>query len=237
MIENERLVQYSELKPTEKVDSPDKIPGKILQSWWNAAKNICERDGYTALAFNQIPKETLSKLGFEGVNPSIIYVGNIDRSHGSISKQLLINPEIQTTNILGDDVSIEACGSIIDRDGINPEMFVLRPAVIVGGAYFWKPGEAKASPKEFSTALASGSVIQHEVKHLEGKTALSDPSQILDFSDEYVLKELAHKYLRLDRFSMLGLLIRFKHWLVYDKPKDKFKIVGSRGGFIRNEFN
>jgi len=235
MRESERLVQYSELKPTEEVDCPEKISTEALLNWWNVAKDICDTNGYTALAFNQIQRNTLSKLGFDVERPSIIYVGEIPSHLGTISEQLLINPNIQTIDILGDGVAIEACGSIIDSDNINPEMFIIRPAVIIGGAYFWEPGKTGATYKEFSTAQVSGSVIQHEVKHLEGKTALSDPSQILDFSDVHTLKEM-QKYLKTDRYSMLEILTRFKHWLIYDSSSKDFKIINPRGQFIRNEF-
>lgn len=236
MRENEKLVQYSELKPTENVDMPDKIPVEIIQSWWDVAKNICDTNGYTALAFNQIQTATLSKIGFGDKKPSLIYVGEIPSLEGTISEQLLINPEIQAVGELGDDISIEACGSIVDGDNVNPEMFIIRPAAIIGGAYFWKPGDKKAEFKEFSTALASASVIQHEKNHLNGKTALSDPSSVLDFTDKHILKEI-QKYLGVYRYDILGILLKFKHWLVYDSSSKEFKVVGPTGNLVRKEFN
>jgi peptide deformylase len=237
MQENERLVQYSELKPTTKVDSPEIIPAEVLAKWWGEAKQTCRTHGFTAIAFNEMPQSVLSNLGFENKNPSIIYFSKVSGDKKPISEELLINPEIQTVDVLGDTLSVEGCGSIIDMDGIGPRMFVVRPAVIFGAAYFWKPGKKSPSHREFLVVRATSSVIQHEAKHLEGKSALSNPDQIMDFTDKHVLRELIEKYRITGEDFLLELLPKYNHWLVYDKLSDKFKLIGSDGKFIRNEFN
>jgi peptide deformylase len=234
--EKEKLVQYSELKPAGEIDSPEKISTAVLLNWWKEAKHICLSQKFTAIAFNQMSRPTLSRLGFKEENPSIIYIGKVSNTKGVISEQLLINPEIQIIDVLGNSLSVEGCGSITDSDGVIPRMFIVRPTVIRGAAYFWKPEDKTALYKEFSTALTAGSVIQHEVKHLEGKTALSNPNQIIDFTDRHIIKELMGKNFRIDKDVILGLLTKFDRWLIFDNLSDQFRLVGSNGGFIRNEF-
>lgn len=136
MYEREPIVQHRDLLSTENIDHPEKISVRILTKWWNAANQICQYHNFTAIAFNQISRPTLDKIGFKNDNPSIIYIGKMAYERTNTSEQLLINPEIRTSSLLGNSLSIEGCGSVSDTEGILPRMFVIRPEHIQGEAYF-----------------------------------------------------------------------------------------------------
>jgi peptide deformylase len=236
MHEKENIVQYYDLKPAEAVDRPEEIPLETLHKWWSEANRICISNNFTAVAFNQLSRATLDKLGFDGKNPNIIFLGKNPDVRDEISKQLLINPSIQVSPILGDILGIEGCGSITDSEGIMPRMFITRPRLINAETFFWKPGDKKPIGKEFIPREISSFLIQHEYKHLEGKTALSEAEKIINFTDRTTMVEVIEEFLNPKKYNLSKVISQFDRWIIYDKSEKTIKLVTSDGTEIDSEF-
>jgi hypothetical protein len=236
MHEKESIVQHYDLKPAEDVENPEGIPVSTLSKWWEEASRICKKNGFGALAFNQLSRRTLDRMGFGGGNPNIIFFGKNPDKRDWVSEVLLINPNLETSYILGQSVSVEGCGSITDSNGVNPRMFISRPTYVNIETFAWSPGYTKPIGKKFVPGAVSSYLIQHEHKHLKGETALTEGDNVLDFRDKSIMKWLTEEIFNPKIYDIPKIISNYSKWLVYDESEKVMKFVTPDGRQIDNEF-
>lgn len=234
---SEQLVQHDKLTPTNQITNPEDIPFDLLELWWRKASLTCDIDEFNAIAFNQFSKSTLQKLDLTPQKACIIYIHDNFQEENQFARQLLINPEIQISGLAPQTVSLEGCGSIQVGENRRPLMFLSRPPIVYGAAYFWKPKQGKPTYQEFSASKALAFFIQHEHAHLNGKTALSQPEIFFDFRQEEVWKELCGVFSSLFGEGILERLVAIeRRFIVYDKSEDHFVLVDNKGRSIKERF-
>lgn len=191
------LVQHRELTKARSVFTPEMIGSQDLEQWREAALAVYQKNHFHAVAFNQLDPKTLAELGFE-YQPQVIYImqqpfPEID----SLSDTLVVNPHVTRLGSLQLDwnMSLESCGSVTDKDGTSPLMFVMRPKKVKVEAYIWHSGQAGLVKKQFQLVGDAASIMDHEEHHLSGHTALSYlPIRLLDFTDPAVWENIKRHF-------------------------------------------
>jgi len=177
------LIQHGNL--TNTVTTPEtEINKEGCQSLLELSEKICKKDKYCGLAMNQIPLELIKQQTEYRGHHRIIFL-RPEGGKSSITKDtLIVNPQIE---IKTRDTYfwLEGCGSV---DFGQTLMLVARPANFKLKGLFYVSGMDIPEHKEVdSENLNRFNAGQHEINHLDGKTALDFPDRLFPFNDEKCL--------------------------------------------------
>lgn len=171
------LIQHGNLANT--VTTPEtEINKEGCQSLFELSKKICKKDKYCGLAMNQIPLELIKQhTGYQDYH-RIIFLRPEGEESSVTEDTLIVNPqiEIKTRDTY---FGLEGCGSV---DFGQTLMLVERPADFKLKGLFYMSGMGIPKYEEVeSKNLKYFNASQHEIDHLDGKTALDFPNRLLVF--------------------------------------------------------
>ena len=175
-MERIKLIQHGELPKTRSI-SELQFMRTDFTPLFHLSQEICNTGGYCGLAMDQIP--VIERYLGKGDYYRAIFLRS--ESNGGESSvradTLVLNPKIELT---GDEeyTQIEACGSI---DFCESLMVVRRPTNFSLKGLFYTSDDKRPRYKEIVLENLKGfSAIQHEIDHLDGKTALDFPARLAD---------------------------------------------------------
>lgn len=229
-LSSEPLLQHGQLVAAEEIKKPFAIPTGTLATWLSFTQEACNTQGFLCLAFTELASHIREALGFsKDLLPRVIYY----RTEMSEKGILVINPKI-STNLNGKenpDIPIfEACGSI---DNGRLWYFINRPAhrrmegLIYNGDKLKKKTIVPNDPYN--------DLSLHEVDHLDGKTALSRPTDFCDIrniEDWASIKKWYESYSEEELRRIIGEASP-DGLLVFDQQEQKFALVNPHGEFLR----
>jgi peptide deformylase len=173
------LVQHEDLVKVQPT-SERQLREVDFNGLFDLSKQICEVNGFCGLAMNQIPLFIVREYVNCDNYYRVIFLRPGSKGGGEssvIEDTLIFNPRIQ---IRGRDnyLSLEGCGSI---DSGKNLMIVRRPANFKLTGLFYMSGMGRPRQEEAdSEKLIELNASQHEIDHLNGKTALSFPRRLVN---------------------------------------------------------
>jgi peptide deformylase len=174
----ERLTGKPELLPWDRIPTALMIPDTVLsnpqtlQSLYNLGASMTEGH-FKALAFTQNPEKAFTKYHISKDLNNCIYISS--DLHSPFDGCILINPTIQSDKKLYP--FIERCGSI-EHGSVN--MIYLRPYRTTISGYAYSPATSLFYIDNYEMNGYMAAIIDHEHKHLQGKSAISDPTRLVN---------------------------------------------------------
>ncbi len=230
-----RLFYKPELKPAHELE-PAKIIGRDIIADFYTVHALYElgqsiTDGYAgkeppyaALAYTQIPDQKFREYGISPDLTNCMYLGSKLSADGigmpELSRTLILNPTVITGPV--QFVSVESCGSIKNA---RVEMAYVRPKLVYLSGIVYQPGRQIRIVNNVNISGIMAAVLDHEAIHLGGKTALSDPSRMINI----LKKNSKRKQTVYGNNASLAEIIDIyvekssKPWLIYER--NQFKVV------------
>lgn len=224
------LLQHGELQTAIKIVSPEKISKHTLKIMLDLGRQFCDLGPYHLVAYTQFPIDILNQWQIPLDLTNVIYVSEAAAEYLPFSNVLLINPLLKAESVLVSHP--EQCGSI--QEG-RVAMWIRRPKLAVFTSYLWLNGSSH--PKHYSGELNSGvGMLQHEIDHLRGYTALDRPDQFIDFTrlkdkDDWA-KEWIWDWGPYDPIEEMATISR--EWIIWDDNQKFFRIVDHSGKYLRD---
>lgn len=223
----EPLLQHGQLVPAKEIEEPFDISKNKLDLWLSFARDLCDTQGFQCLAFTELSDPIRNKLGFsKNLSPRVIFYRTKMEERG----QLVINPKVEVAKNGFSAPVIEFCGSIGHGKFCY---FIKRPIYLTLKGIFYDGNKLQSS--SFTPFNGYCDLSLHEIDHLDGKTAINDPTNFCDIRSAEDWESI------LDFFSEEGLEDFIKQVspdgvLVYNKKKDIYEIVGVNGEYICQYF-
>lgn len=229
----EQLLQHNELQPASEIGRPLNIPLELLQYWHTAAREICRNKEFCALAFTQLSEKVRQSLGFsDTLPPRVIFLTRYQNDNGI----LIVNPRIEIAEDTRYIPKLEGCGSIAHS---RLHYFIERP--ISKTVYGFIFDGVRSSFASYKPEMTTYDASVHEEAHLNGKTALNYPSDIIDFRNPQQLLRVINHTKRMLLYETADPIRDFRRmlqrispegYLVFDKPTNRFIRVGAYGEFL-----
>lgn len=231
-----RFFRIHTLKSAEELEKAHSIDENILRDYrtlhslYEVGEFLTEgyagsEPNYVALAYTQIPDKTFNDYGIASNLTNCIYLGSKLSADGigtrELSRSLLLNPTVKTGPV--QYASIERCGSIKNA---QVEMAYIRPKVVYLSGFVYKPGSLIHVVKDLKVSGAAAAVLDHEYIHLQGKTALSDPSRMINILRKKHLRKPTiydRKDLSLEEIVGIYLEKGYNRWLIYEQ--NQFQVI------------
>lgn len=179
---------------------------------------------YAALAYTQIPDQKFREYGISPDLTNCMYIGSKLSADGigmsELSRTLILNATVTTGP--AQFVSVESCGSI---KSARVEMAYARPKLVYLSGIVYQPGRQIRVVNNVNISGIMAAVVDHEAIHLGGKTALSDPSRMINI----LKKNSRPKQTVYGNNASLAEIIDIyvekssKPWLIYED--NQFKVI------------
>lgn len=178
VIANNDLLVADKIPVAEKINNPEQLSKIDLLPMFYFSKLYFAKHDFNAAAYTQYPDIFFESMSADKKLKNIVCFGHKQENFPLIN-QLVINPDYE---IIDDKTitTIEGCGSI----GMGKiQMAVQRPKNIILSGYFWNPMSSNPKKEQIQLYDWPSAMVQHEINHLKGKTALSHPEKIIDITN------------------------------------------------------
>lgn len=222
------LLQWNKLSKAEQIADINKLTNDDIFLAWNFARFYTLSRNYVALAFTQIDPDLQLEYAKRNDLRNIIYFGDYPLMDISLRDRIIINPSAIITSKYF-FIREEACGSIEDA---KVRQVVKRPMTLTLSGFSAGANLKKLEYFERHLAGESASVALHEIKHLEGKSVLDEPENILDFvkpGPEWQDCDVSQQVV----FNTISFQNNFCEWMVF---RDRKIIVVDQFGKYKYDY-